>query len=64
VPPSYRLAANLEYRVGASTAVSFTFGRDDDPEDGTDAGISARLTLNPGVRAGAAAADRERYGSR
>jgi hypothetical protein len=58
VPPSYRLAANLEYRV------SFTFGRDDDPEDGTDAGISARLTLNPGVRAGAAAADRERYGSR
>jgi hypothetical protein len=47
-PPSYRLAANLEYRVGASTAVSFTFGRDDQPEDGTDAGIIARLTLNLG----------------
>jgi hypothetical protein len=46
--PSYRLAANLEYRVGASSAVSFTFGRDDRPEDGTDAGIIARLTLNLG----------------
>lgn len=47
-PPSYRLAANLEYRVGASSAVSFTFGRDDRPEDGTDAGLVARLTLNLG----------------
>jgi hypothetical protein len=46
--PSYRLAANLEYRVGASSAVSFTFGRDDRPEDGTTAGLIARLTLNLG----------------
>jgi len=46
--PSYRLAGNLEYRVGASSAVAFTFGRDDRPEDGTDAGLIARLTLNLG----------------
>jgi hypothetical protein len=46
--PSYRLAANLDYRVGASSAISFTFGRDDRPEDGTDAGLIARLTLNLG----------------
>lgn len=46
--PSYRLAANVEYRVGASSVVSFTFGRDDRPEDGTDAGLVARITLNLG----------------
>jgi hypothetical protein len=46
--PSYRLAGNLEYRVGASSAISFTFGRDDQLETGTSAGVVARLTLNLG----------------
>lgn len=48
--PSYRLAASFEYRVGASTAVSFTFGRDDrEDEPGEGAGIVARLALNLGM---------------
>jgi hypothetical protein len=48
--PSYRLAASFEYRVGASTAVSFTFGRDDrEDEPGEGAGIVARLAINLGM---------------
>ena len=48
--PSYRLAASFEYRVGASSAVSFTFGRDDrEDEPGEGAGIVARLALNLGM---------------
>lgn len=46
--PSYRLAANLEYRVGASSAIALTLGRDDRPEEGTAAGLIAQLTLNLG----------------